>query len=96
MQFCKTTLAGIFCAQKVVKYACLILYIIIYMEKFLSSGWLRAVQFIVNTIVKIGNTMQKKRNTVQYILENCALDLLVRERSDPRANHDTMFRRRES
>ena len=33
--------------------------LIIYMEKFLESDWLRAVQFLVNTVQKQGNIMQK-------------------------------------
>ena len=33
--------------------------VIIYVEKFLESDWLRAVQFLVNTVQKQGNIMQK-------------------------------------
>ena len=29
------------------------------MEKFFESDWLRAVQFLVNTVQKQGNMMQK-------------------------------------
>ena len=35
--------------------------LIIYMKKFLDSDWLRAVQFIVNTVQKKGNTVQFTR-----------------------------------
>ena len=33
--------------------------LIIYMETFLESDWLRAVQFLVNTVQKQGNIMQR-------------------------------------
>ena len=38
---------------------CLLWKIIIYMEKFLETDWLRAVQILVNTVQKWGKIMQK-------------------------------------
>ena len=40
------------------------------MEKFLESDWLTAVQFLVNTVQKQGNIMQKEANKVQNFSEH--------------------------
>ena len=38
---------------------CLLWKIIIYVEKFLETDWLRAVQILINTVQKWGKIMQK-------------------------------------
>ncbi len=53
-----------------------ILYLIIYMEKFLHFDWLRAVQFLGNTVSK-KEIQCKKRNSVQISLDVKFLNYLT-------------------
>ena len=39
-----------------------ILWLIIYMKKFLDCDWLREMQFFGNTVQKKGNLVQKRGN----------------------------------
>ena len=50
---------------------CLLWKIIIYMEKFLETDWLRAVQILVNTVQKWGKIMQKNKKNFFSENEKC-------------------------
>ena len=43
----------------------MVTYLIIYIQKFLDSDWLRVMQFLGNTMQKSGNLVQKMGNSVQ-------------------------------
>ncbi len=42
-------------------------YIIIYMKKYLHSDWLRAVQFLANTVPKKRNSVPKKEIQCKFL-----------------------------
>ncbi len=46
-----------------------VINLIIYMKKILHSDWLRAVQFLVNTVPKKKKFSAKKGNSVQISLD---------------------------
>ncbi len=56
---------------------CSITLLIIYMKKFLHSDWLRAVQFLGNTVPKKRNSVPKKGNSVQISLDFKFLNFLT-------------------
>ena len=39
-----------------------VIFVIIYMKKFLDCHWLREMQFLGNTVQKKGNLVQKRGN----------------------------------